>query len=519
MKKLLCIILCLAFILTGCSGSNKEKAIRFDINRFPNSLDAQMTMEKESIPVLLNTMSGLTKIAPDGSVVPDLAEKWEVKNGGREYIFTLKDDLKWQDGTPLTSRDFQFALRRVVSPKTHSPYAERYLNILNSEKILKGELSEESLGVRTPDDKTLIISLNEPDLSLPSLMAQTSSLPCNEEFFNSCKGKYGLSPENLLSCGPFYLHSVDENLMLLKKNTNALSPAKTEKLYFCTRRGEHTDIFLEGRSEACIVPFNEYEKIKDLPKQEIYNRTFALVINPESEIGKNEIYRKALVSSLFNEDFSGEGEYLTGIRGIVPPSTLLENINYREKAGDLKIPQPLPAAKLKEDIQNEILNESSEKLPKTEITTDDSEINFSIASKIQNIYSTDLSLYINIVPQNISDLSQKLSSKDFEIALCEIKPVQDKPLFYLAPFGDIEIQLDGEFIKIKDILQESETENDSFRKIQLLKKAEQALIDNFYVLPLYHAPTYIVSSDSIEGLLYLPSKQAFFFGDAVLKEK
>ncbi len=509
----------MAFMLTGCLSSNKERAIRFDIKHFPNSLDAQMTMEKESIPILLNTMSGLTKIDETGTAVLDLAKSCQVKNGGREYVFILKDNLKWQDGTPLTSRDFRFALRRVLSPKTHSPYAERYLNIVNAGKVLSGQLSEESLGVTSPDDKTLIIHLNEPDFSFPSLMAQSPALPCNEEFFNSCKGKYGLSPENLLCNGPFYLHSINENLMLLKKNTNSLESAKTEKLYFCTERGNPLDIFLEKRSEACIAPFDEYEKIKDLPKQEIYNRTFAVVINPESEIGKNFTYRKALLGSLFKEDFSGEGKNTEKAQGIVPPSTLFENINYRQNAQAALPSKKLVPAELKQEIQDQISNESKGKLPKTEIYTDNSDINFSIASKIQNIYSTDLSLYINIVPQNPSDFSKKISSKDFEIAICEIKSVQDKPLFYLAPFGDIDVEIDGEFVKIKDILQQSESESNPEKKIELLKKAEQALIDNYYLLPLYHAPTYILSSDNLKDVLYLPSKQAFFFGNAVLNEK
>ena len=517
MKRLLALLLLLGLVLTGCNDKNKEKALRFDIDHFPGTLDSQMATEHESILVLINTMAGLTKVEHDGKVVPDLCEKWETSKEGREYTFTLRDNLKWEDGRELTSRDFQFALRRLVSPKTHSPYAYRYMNIINAKEVAEGKLPEESLGVRTPDDKTLVITLNEPDVSIPSLMAQVSSFPCNEEFFDSCKGKYGLSPKNFLASGAFSLSSLDENLMLLKSNKNALNPAKTEKLYFCTGRGEITDVFLDGRSEACIVSFNDYEKVKSYPSDAIYNRTFSLIINPESETGKNEIYRKALLASPSSRENSIEGtDSLIKAEGIVPPATLLEDINYRESAGKVSFPKVEDMAELKSELQKEISGEKDEKMPKTEIITNDDELNFTIASEIQSIYSTDLSLYVNILPLGNSQLAKSMASGDFQVSLGEIKPFADKPSLYLMPFADIVLK-SGE--RVGDLLEKADGENNKYRKIGLFKEIENALISEYYVLPLYHAPNYIVTAPNVSGIEYMPSKQAIFFGNAVLKEK
>ena len=517
MKRLSAVLLLLCLVLTGCNDSNKEKALRFDIDHFPGTLDAQMATEHESTLILINTMAGLTRVEKDGTAVPDLCEKWETSKGGREYTFTLRENLKWEDGRDLTSRDFQFSLRRLLSPKTHSPYAYKYMNILNARAVFEGKLPEESLGVRAPDKRTLVISLEEPDSSIPSLMAQVSSYPCNEEFFDSCMGKYGLSPKNFLASGPFVLSSLEDNLMLLKSNKEALNPAKTQKLYFCTDRGDSTEAFLGGRSEACIVSFNDYEKIKDYPCDAVYNRTFSLIINPFSETGKNEIYRKALLSSPSSKRNSIVGnESLIKAMGIIPPATLLEDINYREKAGDAAFPPPEDIQSLKSELQKEISKEKNRKMPKTEIITNGDELNFTIASEIQSIYSTDLSLYVNILPMTDTELAKNMVSGDFQMALGEIKPFADKPSLYLMPFADIVLK-DGE--SVGDILERADMENSISKKISLIKEAEDALINEYYLLPLYHAPNYIVTSPYASGIEYIPSKQTVFFGNAVLKTK
>lgn len=57
---------------------------------------------------------GLTEINQDGSVKPGLAESWEIKNGGKEYWFKIKDNIFWQDKTPVTSADINFKFSDVA---------------------------------------------------------------------------------------------------------------------------------------------------------------------------------------------------------------------------------------------------------------------------------------------------------------------------------------------------------------------------------------------------------------------
>ena len=58
--------------------------------------------------------SGLVRVGPDGTVLADLAEVPDVSNDGRTYTFHLRRNLRWHDGTPVTSRDVLFTVRTVT---------------------------------------------------------------------------------------------------------------------------------------------------------------------------------------------------------------------------------------------------------------------------------------------------------------------------------------------------------------------------------------------------------------------
>ena len=65
-------------------------------------------------PFVTNDIShGLTKVGPDGRILPDVASKWEIKNNGRTYSFHLNPAYSFSDGTPLTSRDIHYNFAQV----------------------------------------------------------------------------------------------------------------------------------------------------------------------------------------------------------------------------------------------------------------------------------------------------------------------------------------------------------------------------------------------------------------------
>ena len=53
---------------------------------------------------------------PERTIVPSLAERWEIDDDGLRYRFTLREGLRWSDGAPLTAPDVEFGIKRVLDP-------------------------------------------------------------------------------------------------------------------------------------------------------------------------------------------------------------------------------------------------------------------------------------------------------------------------------------------------------------------------------------------------------------------
>ena len=90
--------------------------------------------------------SGLMKATPDGALIPDLAKSYNLTEGGLVYTFVLKDDLVWHDGEPVTSEDVKFTIQKAQDPEIGSRHKASWDGVL----------------VETPDNKTVVFTLNEP---------------------------------------------------------------------------------------------------------------------------------------------------------------------------------------------------------------------------------------------------------------------------------------------------------------------------------------------------------------------
>ncbi|MDD5692948.1 MAG: peptide ABC transporter substrate-binding protein [Patescibacteria group bacterium] len=78
--------------------------------------------------------SGLTRVMPDNKIIPDLAEKWDIKDNGKTYVFTLRKNAKWHDNQALTVDDVIFTINLIQNPDTRTSQSAVWQNI-KAEKI------------------------------------------------------------------------------------------------------------------------------------------------------------------------------------------------------------------------------------------------------------------------------------------------------------------------------------------------------------------------------------------------
>ena len=126
------------------------------------SLDPTVAMDTYSIGVINQLFSGLVELSPELDVVPDVAQSWEMSEGGRRFVFHLREDVRWSDGTRLTAEDFEYAWKRVLNPVTGSPNANLLHDVKGARAFQRGEGRERDLvGVRVLDAFTLAVELEE----------------------------------------------------------------------------------------------------------------------------------------------------------------------------------------------------------------------------------------------------------------------------------------------------------------------------------------------------------------------
>ncbi|OPG07637.1 ABC transporter substrate-binding protein [Microbispora sp. GKU 823] len=156
-------------------------------------------------------------------LVGDLAtDTGTTTDGGKTWKFTLKDGLKWQDGTPITSGDIKYSFERLFADFiTEGPdYAETWL-VPDPKKPFrdqyKGPYDGKELDtIETPDDKTVVFHLNgaHPDFNFTVAMTGYGAVPKAQD----TKQKYDKQP---FSSGPYKIVShITDKSMDLERNEN-----------------------------------------------------------------------------------------------------------------------------------------------------------------------------------------------------------------------------------------------------------------------------------------------------------
>jgi oligopeptide transport system substrate-binding protein len=151
-------------LLAGCGGSSepapKRVTLRVALPLVPSQLDPAKASDLPSLNVAHELYSGLTRFSGTG-VEPELAESWDVDQGGLVWTFHLRKNLRWSDETPIVADDFRRSWLRALTPSTGAPYAGPALGIVRGARHLHATGSG-GLGVEALDDRTLRVTLQHP---------------------------------------------------------------------------------------------------------------------------------------------------------------------------------------------------------------------------------------------------------------------------------------------------------------------------------------------------------------------
>ena len=173
----------------------------------PTTLDPTMAEDARSGAKISQLFSGLVEQRLDLEIVPDVAQSWEVLEGGKRYVFRLREDVLWSDGRPVVAGDFEYAWKRVLDPVLGMPLASLLDDIKGARAFRQGEVSDpDSVGVKALDEVTLVVDLEGPTGYFLHLLANTITFPVPRHAVE-LHGEAWSEPEHIVTCGPFRLES------------------------------------------------------------------------------------------------------------------------------------------------------------------------------------------------------------------------------------------------------------------------------------------------------------------------
>ncbi len=150
-------------------------------------------------------------------IVPDLAtDLGKVSDDGKTWTFTLRDGLKFEDGSPITSGDIKYGVERTYARDVYTQ-APQELNSALTDDAYKGPYSDGDLeAIETPDDKTIVFHLKQAFAEFPALVSRSNTAPVPKA--KDTKQDYTNHP---VSSGPYKVKSYDRGReMVLERNEN-----------------------------------------------------------------------------------------------------------------------------------------------------------------------------------------------------------------------------------------------------------------------------------------------------------
>ena len=535
-KKMLYYALLIGLILTSliclssCKKSKFKNLISYSFFNSVKNLDPQTASEPEELTVISNIFEGLYKKSLNGGYELGLAEDLKIQNN-TTYIFKLKDNIFWRklkDGesrVKVTAQDFVFAFKRLISPKTNSPFASNYFFIKNAKKINEKKANLSSLGIYANENNQLILELEHPVPNLKELLAATPAMPCNEKFFKSTNGRYGTTKEYVCCNGPFFLNawntenSVTKRIKIRVNDEYHLKDnVKIVGVNFTLRSPEEAfNLFKDKEINTAILTSNQLNvldknNIKSIPFQ---NKVVGLIFNQETPIFTDNNFRAALSYSVNKEKIIKNLESNQNIAtGLIPNSITIAGQSYNKLKPNTNLCPPYDPETAKKLLNNakKNIDEKNINLNKYSIL-----VNGRTTQALNNILQTwqkNLKLFLKVdEEQDYEKYINKLENNQFDLALVSIDNKFNTPNSILGTFTpnsknnyakyDVET-LNKILVSANNKTNLKETVNSYFQ-------AEYIICQQAMFIPITFETEYLAINKKVKDVVFNPANKQFYY--------
>ena len=518
MKKLayfsLALILTCSVIFTSCVGKSQStttsssatsaSGVLTITSRDPFTLDPTVANESLSASYIMQIFSGLLKPGNDLEPVPDIAASMPtISSDGLTYTFHLRQDIKFQDGTPVTASDFKYSWERAANPATNSPTAATYLgDIVGVNDMLAGKANSIS-GVKAIDSYTLQITINSPKSYFLYKLTYPASFVVEKKNVDSGANWW----QKPVGTGPFKMQEWVKNtdFILARNDLYYGDKAKISQVkMILNSTSSDMDLFETSQIDIASPGAAYYDEIMD-KSQPFYQD---LIISPSLSvdyIGFNckqppfddPNIRKAFslaidkgkIISLIYRNMAQKAD------GILPPGIPGYNKNLTGLNFDVSQAQSLIKASKYGDVSN---------LPPITLTVSGAGGSADPITQAL-VYQWKQNLGVNV---QVRELDPEIYNSNLAQELDQMYSsgwIADYP--YPQDFLDILFSSGSSYnyggysnLQVDSLIQQANQESDQSKAFALYQQAEQQIVNDASWLPLAFGETYLLVQPYIKNL-------------------
>lgn len=511
----------LNFALVGC-GERKtlvERGTEAQILHIgngtePAEIDPHTTTGMPEYHLQMALFEGLVSKHPETlEIVPAVAERWTISEDGLVYTFYIRPTAKWSNGDALVARDFVLSWQRALSAALGNKYANMLYSIKNAEAFHLGKITDfNEVGVVAIDDLRLQVTLENPTPYFLQILDHHSAFPVHVPTLL----KYGrmdeaatrwTRPENFVGNGPFVIKEWTPGKVFSVVRNDNYWDASTVKLneirfYPIDQSLVEERMFKAGQLHKTeTLPSTKIERYRQQNaaqyKGHLYFGTYYYAFNVTRKPLDDVRVRKALAYSVDREaitkNITRGGQLPT--YALTPPDTL----GYT------------PKAKMTYDIElaRQLLAEAGypngKNFPKLELVYNTSQDHQKIAVAIQQMWKKALNIDVSLQNQEWKVFLSNQQLLNFQIG--RRGWIGD----YIDPFTFLELFVSNGGnnntgwgnARYDELMRLSTSAKSREERYEYFQEAEQLLVDEVPILPIYNYTTNYLLSEDVKG--YYPN--------------
>ena len=489
----------------GSSASGRLRLAAAD----PVTLDPHLATDASSAEYIVEIYSGLVTISPDLEIQLDLAEAVDISADGMVYTFTLRDDIFFHTGRPVTAEDVEYSINRATSRELQSTVARAYLgDIVGVREHIAG-LADDVSGVEVIDERTIRFTLDAPKPFFLAKLTYPTAFVVDQQQIESNPRNWTRKPNGT---GPYKLQEwrLGERIVLESNERYYLGEPPLAEVLYTLSGGSALTRFENDELDVANVGLNDIDRARDpssdlgglysfWPEFSISYLAFNTKEPPFDDVNVRRalglaIDRTKVAEVTFNN-------IVSPATGILAPGLP----GYTE--GDKTLPFDPEAARDALAASSYEVENGQLVGPNGPVPIVITEVGGGAEARIDTqafleLWRTELGIEAEI---RQTDFATFLSEQDSgELQMFNAGWIMDYPdpedILDLKFHSASELNdLGYENAEVDALLEQARTELDAEVRLQLYRDAEELIIEDAAWLPLYFSVSHIVVNEAVEG--------------------